>query len=150
MTARTLILLAVVVLATGACTDDDSVQAINLATGETTTFPSPDAIPAGWQECVDGTCPAPYPCAAVAEIDCLARTDCEPVYTPCDTGIPAFSTCQAAAAVCAAEGESCAMVGCCDGLDCCGAGPSTANAFCTAGACPAVTGTTPPAPAPPL
>jgi hypothetical protein len=146
MPARALTLLAVAWLAVGACPDDDSVQAINLATGETTSFASAEDIPAGWQECVGGSCPDPYPCAAVAEIDCLARTDCEPVYTPCDAGTPVFAACTEAVTACAAATESCATTACCDGLACCGAGPSTTTAYCTAGACPAVTASTPPRP----
>jgi hypothetical protein len=135
MHLRTLPLLAPLVA--WSCVDDDSVRAINLASGQTSTFASTDDIPDGWQECPDGTCPEPYPCAAIAEVDCLARADCEAVYTPCSAGIPVFAECRDTTLACALEGESCATTSCCDGLSCCGGpGPVGGPEFCTSGACP--------------
>jgi hypothetical protein len=59
----------------------EDVIAINMDTAETRSFASARDVPRGWILCLEGVCPAPLDCAGLGEAQCLARFDCEPVYT---------------------------------------------------------------------
>jgi len=95
-----------------------------------------------WPCPVGSECPQPIDCAALGELKCLERADCEAVYAPVTaTGTAKqFAYCEDRTK-CAAEGDSCNATSttptCCPGLYCCGSGgPGAGTGDACYSACP--------------
>jgi len=126
---KTIVLSALFTVAVlGGCTSshgEAGVFAINPLTGEIREFASEGEVPAGWATCDSAeTCPSPVGCVDLTEDQCLARSDCSPLYVgigaypmECETTDPPPDFCDGTAyAGCVDAADDCAPDECGPGL----------------------------------